>query len=108
MPKLLTTASTLTCPHGGTVQIVGTNRTTTATAPLALATDTYLVVGCPFVLVIPPHPCVRVAWLATAQRVKVNGEAVLNEASVGLCYAADNAPQGAVVVAATQQKVDGV
>lgn len=107
MPKLLTTASSLTCPHGGTVQIVSQNQTTKAGAPVALATDTFLVAGCPFNVVVP-HPCVRVEWVATAQKVTVGGAAALNEASVGLCYAADNAPQGAVVIAATQPKVDGL
>lgn len=33
---------------------------------------------------------------------------VLNEASVGLCLAADNAPQGTVLITSTQAKVDGL
>lgn len=109
MPKLLTTASVLMCPHGGTVQIVSQNTVTKAMAAVALATDTFTIVGCPFVLGIPPHPCVRVEWQVTTQKVTVNGKAALNQASVGLCMAADNAPQGTVVISSPgQMKVDGL
>jgi hypothetical protein len=108
MPKLLTTASVLMCPHGGTVQIASQNTVTKAAAPVALATDTFLIVGCPFSLGPVYHPCVRVEWQVTAQKVTVDGKAALNDASVGLCMAADNAPQGTVVITSTQMKVDGL
>jgi hypothetical protein len=109
MPKLLTTAGVLTCPHGGTVQIVSQNTVTKAAAPVALATDQFLIAGCPFVLGSAPHPCVRVEWQATARRVTVQGRAALTDASVGLCLAADNAPQGTVVISAPgQTKADGL
>lgn len=107
MPKLLTTASVLMCPHGGTVTIASQNTVTKATAAVALVSDNFLVAGCPFAPVAP-HPCVRVEWQVTAQKVTVNGKAVLNEASVGLCLAADNAPQGTVIINSTQSKVDGL
>lgn len=108
MPKLLTTASVLMCPHGGTVQIVSQNTVTKATTPVALKTDTFTIVGCPFLLVLVPHPCVRVDWQVTTQKVTIDGQAALNEASVGLCLAADNAPQGTVLITSTQTKVDGL
>ena len=108
MPKLLTTASVLMCPHGGTVQIASQNTVTKATTPVALTTDTFVIVGCPFFLALLYHPCVRVAWQVTTLKVTVNGKAALNESSVGLCMAADNAPQGTVVIASTQMTVDGL
>jgi hypothetical protein len=107
MPKLLTTASVLMCPHGGTVTIISQNTVTKATAVVALESDSFLIAGCAFAPVVP-HPCVRVEWQVTAQKVMVNGKAVLNEASVGLCLAADNAPQGTVIINSTQSLVDGL
>ena len=108
MPKLLTTASVLMCPHGGTVQIASQNSVTKAAAPVALATDTFTIAGCPFILGVMPHPCVRVDWQVTTQKVTIDSKAALNEASGGLCMAADNAPQGTVLITSTQMKVDGL
>jgi hypothetical protein len=47
-----------------------------------------------------------VQWVVTAQKVSAGGDLVLNEASVGLCLGP--APQGTVIVAATQPKVAGL
>ena len=54
-----------------------------------------------------PHPCVRVQWLVPALRVKVNLAPVILQTSVGLCLAADQAPQGPPMVSATQPRVIG-
>jgi hypothetical protein len=43
----------------------------------------------------------------TATQVKHGGALVLNEASVGLCLAATQAPQGTVLITATQAQVSG-
>ena len=41
---LLTVASTLQCPHGGSVQVVPSNpRSTCGGVPLAMSTDTFVV-----------------------------------------------------------------
>jgi hypothetical protein len=108
MVHLLTSASTLMCPHGGSVSITTSNSRAKAGAPLVRAGDTYTVAGCPFTL--PggaPHPCVRVQWIQPTTRDKAGGDAALNEQSVGLCLAADQAPQGTVQVVATQPRVAG-
>jgi predicted RecA/RadA family phage recombinase len=109
MAHLLTSASTLMCPHGGTVTITTSNsRSMAAGTPLVRAGDTFTVAGCPFVL--PggaPHPCVRVQWIQSTTRDKAGGDAALNEQSVGLCQAADQAPQGTVQVVVTQPRVAG-
>lgn len=109
---LLTTASTLACPHGGTVAIVSSNtQVQDASAPLALASDTFTISGCPFQIPVGtgsvPHPCVSVQWTKTNLMCTVNGQATLAQDSIGLCLAADQAPQGPVVVQNTQAIASG-
>lgn len=108
MPALLTAASTLMCPHGGTVVATPGSTKATADAPVLRGSDTFVIAGCPLVIAGSPHPCVSINWMQTATRVKHGGDFALNEASVGLCVAGDQAPQGAVVIAATQAKVNGL
>ena len=108
---LLTTASSLQCPHGGTVSIASSNTQALATAALALASDTFTIAGCPFHIPVGtgtvPHPCVRVQWTRTNTKTSVNGTPTLAQDSVGLCLAADQAPQGPVSVVQTQALVSG-
>ena len=109
MPQLLTTASTLLCPHGGSVSAATANtRSNAAGAPLVRASDTFTVAGCPFTLPSGTfHPCVTVQWVQTAQASRVFGGQTLNDASVGLCKAADQAVQGTVQIVAAQPRVRG-
>ena len=108
---MITTASALMCPHGGTVAIASTNTMALAGAPLALATDSFVIAGCPFQIPVGlgtvPHPCFTVRWIKVNAMCSVNGQPTLSQDSVGLCLAADQVPQGAVVVAATQSIVSG-
>jgi hypothetical protein len=102
----LTTMATLQCPHGGTVAIVSTNaRVAVGGAPLALATDTFTIAGCPFVIGIVPSPCIRVQWILTDLRNTVGGVPTLSAGSVGLCLAGTQVPQGPVVIVAAQPAV---
>lgn len=105
----LNITATLQCPHGGTVQIVSANtRVKAAGAPLALATDTFVVAGCSFQIpaVVPiPSPCVTVQWIVPDVRGKVNSTPTLSLTSVGLCLSAAQVPQGPVVVVSTQPRV---
>jgi hypothetical protein len=105
----LTAAATLQCPHGGTVVIVPASpRAMAGGAPLVSSADTFTVAGCAFTLPGPvPSPCVRVQWTMPEMQVKVGGAAGLDAGSVGLCLAATGAPQGPVVVQATQPRVQG-
>lgn len=111
MAALLTTASSLQCPHGGTVTIASANTAVQAGAALALATDTFTIAGCPFQIPVGagtvPHPCVKVQWTKPNLRTTVNGTPTLAEDSVGLCLAADQAPQGPVSVVQTQPQASG-
>ena len=105
MAGLLTTASTLMCPHGGMVTAVpSSGRVRADGAPIVLATDTFTIAGCAFAPGGAPHPCVLVRWQMPTQRTTSARVATLTEASVGFCVAADGAMQGTVLVQSTQEK----
>ena len=108
MPKLLNDSASMMCPHGGTVSIITSNTKTKGGGGfLALANDTFTIAGCAFNLAGSPHPCTTVNWVVTDLQSRVSGAATLNEQSVGLCAAADQAVQGTVLIQSTQQKVAG-
>jgi hypothetical protein len=107
MPALLTTSSILMCPHGGMVSAISSNAQSKAAGDFILrASDTFLIAGCTFNVVVP-HPCVQVQWIPTPARTQAGGDFTLNESSVGLCLAADFAVQGAVLIVFTQPQVSG-
>jgi hypothetical protein len=110
MGAFLTTSSALQCPHGGSVSAVSANTRAKAGGSFILrAGDTFTIAGCPFTL--PggaPHPCVRVTWIVSALRNKAAGDASLTADSVGLCVAADSAPQGTAIISSTQQDAKGL
>lgn len=108
MPALLTAASSMMCPHGGTVMATPGSTHASAGAPILRGSDTFTIAGCTFAPSGAPHPCVSVNWVSTATRVKHGGNLVLNQASVGLCIAGDQAPQGTVVISATQSHASGL
>ena len=108
MPPLLTAASTMMCPHGGTV--IATPSQTKALAggaPILQASDTCVIAGCAFAPGGVPMPCVSVQWSTPAQRTQTTSPS-LHESSVGLCLAATMAPQGAVLIVATQSQGSGI
>src|SRR5947209_4034029 len=96
------------CPHGGSVTATTSNTKAKATGAFLLrASDTFTIAGCAFIAGLVPHPCVQVRWVQTALQGKAGGDFLLNEASVGLCVAADQAVQGTVLILSTQPKVAG-
>jgi hypothetical protein len=108
MANLLNTSSVMMCPHGGTVSaITGNTRVMANGDPVLLASDTFLIAGCPFVIGIVPHPCVQAQWVQPDTMSQVASNFTLSEASVGLCQAADMAVQGTVLIAFTQPMVSG-
>lgn len=109
MGELVTTASTLMCPHGGSVSIVTSNsRTKAGGAYVARVSDTFMISGCPFMMASSPHPCMTVEWSVGAQKVDVVSNDVVTKDSVGMCKAADGAVQGPVNIVSTQTKVKGL
>jgi hypothetical protein len=108
MAGLLNSSSFLMCPHGGTVQAITSNTRVKAAGDFLLrSSDTFTIAGCPFVIGTTPHPCVQVQWIQTDQKSQVMSNLTLSEESVGLCVAADQAPQGTVSVSFTQPRVSG-
>ena len=94
------------CPHGGQVSAIPSNsQVTVAGQPVVTMSDVFPIAGCPFFLGVPPHPCVLIKWIVPASRVTVNGQPVLLSASVGLCQAADQTPQGPPNIITTQTRV---
>ncbi len=112
MAALLTTASQLTCPHGGTVAIAPGATGVQAGAPLALASDSFSITGCTWQIVVGagtvPHPCVTVQWSLVNKKTTVNGVPTLSLDSKGQCLAADQVPQGPVSIVAAQPLVSGL
>jgi hypothetical protein len=108
MPGFLTASSVMMCPHGGTVQSTPANPNIQAGgAPMLTASDTFVIAGCPFVVGTAPHPCVSIQWVQPALRSTLSGNPTLTEASLGLCVAADQSPQGPVMISSTQPNVTG-
>ena len=109
MGAFLTTASTLQCPHGGSIQAACANtRASAGGAPILRVDDTFTIAACPLNVAGSPHPCVRVQWVVTASRNTAQGGASLTDTSVGLCIAADGAPQGTALIVATQARASGM
>jgi hypothetical protein len=109
MPALLTVASTLMCPHGGVVTATPASSHATAGAPILSGADTFVIAGCAFAPGGVPSPCVSVNWVQTVTKVKHGGNLALSEASVGLCLAGTQAPQGTVLINAPgQASVNGL
>jgi len=97
------------CPHGGTVTTISSNvRVTVTGMPVATMTDQYLVVGCAFVTVLVPTPCLRVQWLTSATRVLVNGLPPLTALSTGIAFLVTGAPGGPPLIVQTQPRVSGL
>ncbi len=109
MIPLLTTLSTVLCPHGGRATLATSNTVAQVDGGFVLLqSDEHAVVGCPFT--IPPskpQPCVKIRWVSAAVMTKVNQTPVLLQTSTGLCFSAEGIPQGPAVVAQTQSKARG-
>jgi predicted outer membrane repeat protein len=101
--------STLQCPHGGQVQLISSNTSTKGGGGFLVTTaDTFTVTGCPFQIPATPpipSPCIKVQWLVSDMRVKVNGSPTLSQSSTGHCLSAAQVPQGPVSIVNTQAKV---
>jgi len=97
---------TMMCPHGGQVMAIPSqSKVLLGGQPALLSSDTFSILGCPFVIGTVPSPCLTVTWTAPATKVQVNGQQPLLETSVGMCNSAAGAPQGTVVVTGVQTKV---
>jgi hypothetical protein len=106
---ICTTTSTIQCPHGGMAILLTSDTQMQIQGAFALLeTDVHPVAGCPFMLGLAYHPCVTIRWSAGATQTKVNGIPVLLQTSVGVCYAADQAPQGVALITQVQSLALGI
>ncbi len=104
MIPILTTTSTVMCPHGGQAVLATSNTEMLIDgAPALLQTDVHPVVGCTFTPVAY-SPCVSIRWVSAATQAALRGVPVLLQSSVGLCQNAAQAPQGLAIVAQVQQR----
>jgi len=105
---ILTTTSTVMCPHGGMAQLLTTNTEALIDgAPALLQSDVHPIVGCPFTPVAY-SPCVSIRWVTAATQTSVRNVPVLLQTSVGLCLNAAQAPQGTALVVQVQQRAKGI
>ena len=103
--NLLTTASTIQCPHGGRATLSTANAKVTAGAAVLLSSDVHTVAGCSFTLPGGAYsPCVRIEWASPASKCEVDGTAPLVKTSVGKCLNAAGSPQGVASIVTTQAK----
>ncbi len=105
---ILDTKSTIICPQGGLISPIASNiRVFVNGQPAVTQSDTFLVAGCVFNISSLPHPCVSSRWLSSSLRIKVNGQPVLLNNSVGMCLSADQSPQGPPNIIVAQLRVKG-
>ena len=109
MVPLLTTTSTVMCPHAGQATLVTSNTLARIDeAPILLETDIHPVAGCTFAPGGVYTPCVLIRWAAGATMTKIYGIPVLLQTSIGVCYNAAQAPQGVALIVQTQQRGRGI
>jgi hypothetical protein len=109
MIPLLTTISTVICPHAGQAILLTSNTDALIDgAPALLLTDQHPVVGCTFAPGGVPTPCVLIRWATGATQTNVHGVPVLLQTSIGICFNAAQAPQGPAVVVQTQPRALGI
>lgn len=97
------------CPHGGQVSTLSSNtRVLVSGQPVAILSDASVIAGCAFTVPTgKPQPCVTIQWLVPAARVQINGQPVILQTSTALCQSAEQIPQGAPIITATQTRVMG-
>ena len=109
MIPLLTTMSTVMCPHAGQAILVTSNTEAVIDgAPALLLNDIHPVAGCTFAPGGVYTPCVQIRWIVGATQTAVHGVPVLLQNSVGLCLNAMQAPQGTALVVQTQTRAQGI
>lgn len=107
--SILTTNSTIQCPHGGQAVLTTVNNEVSAQrANVLLESDVHIIAGCPFTVGSSPSPCVRIDWSGGATKAQVNGTAVLLKSSIGQCLNGAGATQGVAIIVNTQQKASAL
>ena len=103
--NILTTASTIMCPHGGQAILMTSNtRVTAGGAPTLLESDVHVVAGCPFMVGTKYQPCVKIEWSGGAAKTSFGGTAPLVQSSIGQAKSAEGMVQGMAIIVSTQME----
>ena len=105
---LLHVGMVASCPHSGNVQASpGSSRVRVGQQPALRSSDVCLISGCSFVVAAKAQPCLKIQWLVTASRVRIEGQPAVLRDSTGLCQSAEQIPQGPPLLMSTQTRVRG-
>lgn len=97
--EMLTTKSTITCPHGGRAVLTTTNtKVLSRGTPALVEADIHIVVGCPFTIGTKYSPCTRIEWKAGHSDTMADNTPVLSQQSMGKCINPEGAPQGIATI----------
>lgn len=97
--EMLTTKSTIMCPHGGRAVLNTTNtKVISRGTPALVETDIHPVVGCPFTIGTKYSPCTRIEWQAGHSDTMAESTPVLSQQSIGKCINSEGAPQGIAII----------
>lgn len=99
---LLSSASNVVCPHGGSVQFQQADLRVHVSGTPVVHLDVATVSGCQFF-----RPCTRVVFSTGTLRAFAGKQALLTAASNGMCEAADGTPNGPVQVLTSDVRVSG-
>lgn len=108
MTPLLTSASTVMCPHAGMAQLLPSqSEAILRGAPVLLQSERHPIVGCVFAPGGVPSPCISIQWLTGTLQSQLRSTPMLLQSSVGLCLNALQVPQGTAMVVQTQTEAMG-
>ena len=95
MGFILTSASSIVCPHGGTIQYSAKRLAThfIDNSPIWVIDDSFSIAGCPK----GKFRCERVEWQWGSPTLFINSSAVLTTDSVGNCYDSGSGDRKSVV-----------
>lgn len=109
MIPILTTTSSVMCPHAGQAQLVTTNTDAIVNgSSMLLQTDIHTLTGCTFAPGGVPTPCVTIRWVTGATQTQIRGVPVVLQNSVGLCLNAAQVPQGVALIVQVQTQAKGI
>jgi hypothetical protein len=109
MVPILTTASTIICPHAGMATLFTSQTISMIDGALVLLeTDIHPITGCTFAPGGVYTPCVLIRWFCGATMTRIYGIPVLLQTSIGLCQNAASVPQGVAIIVQTQQRGRGI
>ncbi len=113
---LLHVGAVMTCMHQGPATVAPTQpRVVVSGQPVANIAAQIAVAGCVFTVPGPkPQPCVLIRWSMPSTRFLVNGQPAalapppMGAPGPGICFSAEQIPQGAPMVKVVQVRVTGM